>query len=150
MITPLFSTQTDGAEISAAGAILARGVIAKRLANFQGGVRLLRGQLSYSRASGTFLLGGMDNSLPRQVLELNQHGVSLGTLVVESDAPVIASHGVAPQWLAGTPTGTRYIIGTSTPFGGSDARLPDCITPDPFVALGGGRCVNGGWYPPGS
>jgi hypothetical protein len=24
-----------------------------------------------------------------------------------------------------------------------------CLTPDPFVALGGGRCVNGGWLPPG-
>ncbi len=24
-----------------------------------------------------------------------------------------------------------------------------CATPDPFVALGGGTCVNGGWYPPG-
>ena len=24
-----------------------------------------------------------------------------------------------------------------------------CSTPDPFVALGGGTCVNGGWLPPG-
>ncbi len=24
-----------------------------------------------------------------------------------------------------------------------------CATPDPFVALGGGTCVNGGWLPPG-
>jgi hypothetical protein len=24
-----------------------------------------------------------------------------------------------------------------------------CGTPDPFVALGGGTCYNGGWYPPG-
>jgi hypothetical protein len=23
------------------------------------------------------------------------------------------------------------------------------VTPDPFVALGGGTCVNGGWLPPG-
>src|SRR5262245_39394146 len=24
-----------------------------------------------------------------------------------------------------------------------------CATPDPFVTLGGGTCVNGGWLPPG-
>ena len=24
-----------------------------------------------------------------------------------------------------------------------------CTTPDPFLAFGGGRCVNGGWLPPG-
>ena len=22
-----------------------------------------------------------------------------------------------------------------------------CITPDPFVAIGGGLCINGGWIP---
>ncbi len=25
-----------------------------------------------------------------------------------------------------------------------------CTTPDPFVALGGGTCVGGGWFPPGA
>jgi hypothetical protein len=34
---------------------------------------------------------------------------------------------------------------TSAPPGGG----PACATPDPFVALGGGTCVNGGWLPPG-
>jgi hypothetical protein len=24
-----------------------------------------------------------------------------------------------------------------------------CATSDPFVALGGGTCLNGGWFPPG-
>lgn len=38
-----------------------------------------------------------------------------------------------------TPTPTQ--TPTPTPI--------SCLTPDPFVALGGGRCVNGGWYPPG-
>jgi hypothetical protein len=32
---------------------------------------------------------------------------------------------------------------TPTPTGG-------CTTPDPFAAMGGGTCYNGGWYPPGS
>jgi hypothetical protein len=26
---------------------------------------------------------------------------------------------------------------------------PHCVTPDPFVSLGGGTCSNGGWLPPG-
>src|SRR5687768_2381831 len=26
---------------------------------------------------------------------------------------------------------------------------PSCTTPDPFVALGGGVCLNGGWVPKG-
>ncbi len=29
------------------------------------------------------------------------------------------------------------------------AQAATCSTPDPFVALGGGHCVNGGWLPPG-
>ena len=34
----------------------------------------------------------------------------------------------------------------------SDATSPPvdaCVTPDPFVVLGGGTCCNGGWLPPG-
>ena len=106
-------------------------------------------RLSYSAASGTFLLTGA-NGGPR-LLELNQHGVPLGDVLVLSDGHpvIIAGHGMASQWLVATSLGTRYIFGTSTPFGGSDAHLPDCLTPDPCVAFGGGTCVNGGWYPPG-
>jgi hypothetical protein len=37
--------------------------------------------------------------------------------------------------------------GGHTPMPPGDPR--GCATPDPFVALGGGTCVNGGWRPPG-
>lgn len=86
-----------------------------------------------------------------RLIELNQHGVQVGnSLALPSGNPVIiGSHGTVPQWLVAAGIGSRYIVGTSTPFGGSDERLPGCVTPDPFVALGGGTCSNGGWYPPG-
>src|SRR5262249_41214085 len=37
-----------------------------------------------------------------------------------------------------------------SPFG-APPRTPQagCVTLDPFAALGGGTCVNGGWLPPG-
>ena len=106
-------------------------------------------RLSYSTASGTFLVTGQNNGT--RLLELNQHGVSLGNMVVlpPSGPVIIASHGTMPEWLVATLAGTRYIFGTFTPFGGSNARLPDCLTPDPFVVFGGGTCINQGWYPPG-
>ena len=47
------------------------------------------------------------------------------------------------------PSGSVSSGGTSsgTPAGSSAS---DCTTtPDPFVALGGGTCSGGGWYPPG-
>jgi dienelactone hydrolase len=49
-------------------------------------------------------------------------------------------------------TGTRQDI-TSTsatpPSSGSPAPTPTgCTTPDPFVSLGGGTCVDGNWLPP--
>jgi endonuclease/exonuclease/phosphatase family metal-dependent hydrolase len=31
----------------------------------------------------------------------------------------------------------------------ADAQVSTCSMPDPFVSLGGGKCVNGGWLPPG-
>src|SRR5262249_42685737 len=48
-------------------------------------------------------------------------------------------------------TGEVYQI-TLAPRGVPPAPAPafnGCLTPDPFVAIGGGTCVNGGWFPPG-
>jgi endonuclease/exonuclease/phosphatase family metal-dependent hydrolase len=33
--------------------------------------------------------------------------------------------------------------------GGTSHAQAGCTTPDPFVALGGGTCYKGGWFPPG-
>ncbi len=150
------STTTYGAEVSPEGTVVSLGLVTSSFdtTNSDGGLM----RLSYSAASGTFLLAGMGpTDFRSRLLELNQHGVPIGPMLALSDASpiVVASHPVAAEWLAGAgaPPGNQYIIGTSTRFGGSDARLfgppAVCITPDPFVAFGRGTCVDGGWYPPG-
>ena len=141
----------DGAEVSPDGELLARGPVTSSFDIFSNNGAPMR--LSYSAATGTFLLSGKASyTAVTWLLELNQHGVQTGaaSLTLTTGPPVaIAGHATAPEWLLAA-NGTNYIIGTFTQFGGSDARLPDCITPDPFVAFGGGTCVNGGWYPPGN
>jgi hypothetical protein len=108
-------------------------------------------KLFYSQASGTFLLGGhaFSQSLAGVVLELNQHGVAMGSMLPIGDWFFGASgHPTAPEWIVTTRETTR-IVGTTAAFGGSNALLADCLTSDPFASLGGGRCVNRGWLPPG-
>jgi glucose/arabinose dehydrogenase len=54
------------------------------------------------------------------------------------------------------PSGEMYVLnyfaGTVNRIDGTGTPLPSpgtCSTPDPFAALGGGTCANGGWFPPG-
>ena len=137
---------TDGAEVSPGGVVLARGLVTSSLETAIATGAVMR--LSYWSASGTFLLAGLGVDSRPRLLELNQHGVPVGNVLILDDrALAIASRPAVSQWLTVAAAGTRYIIGTSSPFGGSDAQLSDCITPDPFVALGGGTCVNGGLVP---
>jgi hypothetical protein len=142
---------TDGAEVAADGSLVGRGFITSSL-DTQISVAGVMG-LAYSAASGTFLLVG--NAALRLgggslLLELNPHGVPLGsTLRLPRFPSVLASHATAPEWMLAMEAGHNYSIGTLTRFGGSDARLGGCLTPDPFVVLGGGTCANGGWLPPG-
>lgn len=62
---------------------------------------------------------------------------------VAASLPIRSSHSV--EAYASTAGGSRRACWRQetsiTYFGG-------CSTPDPFLALGGGRCINGGWYPP--
>jgi hypothetical protein len=51
-------------------------------------------------------------------------------------------NGGAPGWLGGPPPDGSGSGGGGNPGG--------CTTPDPFVSIGGGTCVNGGWIPGGS
>jgi len=63
-----------------------------------------------------------------------------------------------PSSFATDDAGELYLLSYSTGQiyridpGGSGPPPPPppntCTTPDPFVALGGGTCFNGGWYPP--
>jgi hypothetical protein len=139
-----------GVELDVDGQMVARGRASGSLDFFNDCCNPLK--LFYSRASGTFLLGGHVRPplTGGMVLELNQHGVSMGsTLPIGADWFFGASaHPTAPEWIVATRD-TMRIIGTTAPFGGSSAMLPDCLTPDPFASLGGGLCVNRGWLPPG-
>jgi hypothetical protein len=48
-----------------------------------------------------------------------------------------------------SPSGRVISRGSPTPTPTPTPTPGGCTTPDPFVALGGGTCVNGGWFPPG-
>ena len=61
----------------------------------------------------------------------------------------VASHPTAAEWIVAAGPDINTVLGTRTRFGGSDQTLAGCVTVDPFTALGGGTCYNGGWLPPG-
>ena len=141
------SSPIEGAEVSASGVVLGRGVISSQFetANTEGAVQTL----SYSPASGTFLLLGRDRESYRsRALELNPHGVPLNTMLLPSHPSAVASHPTAPEWMV-AEYHVNTTLGTRTRFGGSGETPTGCVTPDPFTALGGGTCYNGGWLPPG-
>ncbi len=138
-----------GVEVAPDGTIIAKGRVASDFTVDGHDFSPLR--LAYSPASGTFLLAGrtVGAPVPDQLRELNQHGVPLApTLPANNWWFGLTAHTTSPEWVVAIP-GSTSIIGTNSAFGGSNAMLPDCLTPDPFVSLGGGRCVNRGWLPPG-
>ncbi len=139
-----------GVELAPDGSVMAKGLVTSALQT--DGSQLQPLALSYSPASGTFLLAGHTAtpfSITGTLLQLNQHGVALSsTQTVSSFWFGVAAHETSSEWVVSVREGTS-IIGTTAPFGGSNALLPDCLTPDPFTSLGGGRCVNRGWLPPG-
>jgi hypothetical protein len=138
---------TYGAEVDPDGSVVATGLITTALVANTTAYALM--DLSYSPATGTFLLIGRGENFQERLIELNQHGVALGSsLVMPGGFFVITSHPTSPEWLVGLGDRT-LIMGSSAPFGGSNAQLSGCLTADPFASLGGGRCVNRGWLPPG-
>jgi hypothetical protein len=135
-----------GFELGPDGAVLAKGLVTSALQTDS----VL--SLSYSPASGTFLLAGHTAPTGAQtgtVLELNQHGVALASaLTLPSFWFGQTAHSTSPEWIVAVQEDIS-IIGTTSGFGGSPDLLPDCLTADPFVSLGGGVCLNRGWLPPG-
>jgi hypothetical protein len=142
----------DAIELTPDGTVLAQGLISGNVDILFGGFDFISLRLSYSPASGTFLVGagtrdamGATSSV---LLQLNAHGVPMFTRPFECWYFGLSSHATAPEWIAAC-SGLSIMLGTSSPFGGSNEQLSGCITPDPFTSLGGGRCVNRGWLPPG-
>jgi hypothetical protein len=135
--------------------------------------------LAFNPASGTILAVGSDNfSFEVAAMELNGGGVPIssaggitqGTTSPGSFYPRVASRQFVPHWGLSfsrrfNTLGAQFVAsGGSAPVAPpppppsqpSPAPAPapaptgGCTTPDPFVSLGGGVCVNGGWLPPGS
>ena len=89
----------------------------------------------YPRASGSWHAASWHVSFERDHANVYGQAVATSTTGGGSDT----SLGGSPT----SPPGPTPAPPPPPPTGG-------CTTPDPFAALGGGTCVNGGWLPPGS
>lgn len=49
----------------------------------------------------------------------------------------------------GAPLGAPGSMAAYSSAGASSTTASGCVTPDPFISIGGGTCVNGGWIPGG-
>jgi hypothetical protein len=126
------------AEIDGTGAILSTGMI-NGIASSD-----FLSALVYSPISRSFLLVGHSAPLggDQAFVELDGHGVPKALPIVSAaygQFPRATARTTAPEWFINYPS----LNGT-----GRFVRTGSCATPDPFAALGGGTCVNGGWYPP--
>jgi hypothetical protein len=138
---------TFGIEINPLGGLVSRGVISTR---WDISTTLSFG-LAYNPVSGTFLFNSTGPySSVGPMVELNRHGSPLGA-PIEICSGATASRTDAAEWAyAGHPSSCQALatIRTSTQHGGSDLTLGGCMSADPFVTLGGGTCIGGGWLPP--
>jgi hypothetical protein len=87
-------------------------------------------------------------------LPSHRTGTSVWSVVYSRDF-----RGATNQFITTSSTGGGSPIGGSAGGGGGGTTTPPppppppatgCSTPDPFVAIGGGICSNGGWMPKGS
>jgi hypothetical protein len=132
--------------------------------------------LAYNPVSGTFLaVSSSWTSYDIGAVEITAGGApnSLATIVTAGASsargsfyPLVAARTHASDWNVAHSRGfldaRTQIVTTSSTGGGSGVPLPPaspapgptptpttggCTTPDPFAAIGGGECVNGGWVP---
>lgn len=95
------------------------------------------------------------NSTPFDVTMTTQHaetmvGLAPGTLY---QFRVSSWNGVGMLGTSGNymlTTGVGGGGGTSSPAPPAPVVPGGCTTPDPFANMGGGTCMSGGWYPPGT
>ena len=132
--------------------------------------------LAFNSISGTLLAVGSDhNTLEIAAVEVKGGGApnSAAQIITDGAAggsfyPMTTTRTGTNQWSVVYSRdfrgATSQIVATSSAGGGgssppSPAPPPPapppppsggCSTPDPFVSIGGGACVNGGWVPKGS
>ena len=123
--------------------------------------------LAFNEATGTFLAVGADrDSLNVAGVELRGNGASNSRVdvitqgaTVGSYHPRTAARTGSNRWLATYSLDLRsnaaQAVVSSSLGGGSNTPAPPppsgiaCVGGDPFAAMGGGTCCNGGWLPPG-
>jgi hypothetical protein len=127
----LFDNSMNIAEVSGHGGVLHTAMVSGVASNTFGIA------VSYSPASRTFLLAGDPGGAT--ATELDYSGSQIGPAVATgfSFLPRIASRLNAPEWAIANGGSVRIATTASL----------RCGTADPFAALGGGTCFNGGWYP---
>jgi hypothetical protein len=127
--------------------------------------------MSFNPLSGTFLAVSSDiNSFEVAGVELAATGQPYGLVQILTNGarggsfyPMTSNRPSAGEWdivySRDFRGATSQIVGTSTRGGGitpgpAPGPTPPpptgCTTPDPFVSIGGGTCVNGGWVPRGT
>ncbi len=161
-----FQGGTYGAELSAAGDVIAAGLVSTTTGTYDGL------GLAYNPVSGTFLLAGQGPSADVWGAELNARGAR-----TSADQPITAAGGSgafyprpsartdAPHWnltFGHSFTAMRgQVVATSSANGGPAGSLGDVVAPPPPSGGGtstptgcpgtapfpGAVCVNGGWVP---
>lgn len=160
------------AEIDTTGAVVTTGMITRTWPGYNSlGV-------AFNQASRTFLLGGLGSSDEAAGIELNRRGFEISSATaaagVKAFYPRVSASLEYPEWTfvfsdgyaaaknvtvttaatAGGPHGNAHPAPgvTAPPPPGPTPTPPSsggCSTPDPFVTIGGGTCIGGGWIPGG-
>ena len=129
---------------------------------------------AFNRASGTFLVVSSDSvSAEVAAIETTSSGAPSSAAQIVTDGavggsfyPLVAQRPGSNQWdvvySRNFAAATNQIVSTSSTGGGTalsgtgaltgggsggGTTSGGCTTPDPFTAIGGGHCVNGGWLP---
>jgi hypothetical protein len=122
--------------------------------------------MAFNPATSTALVVISDlSSLEVGAIEVKANGSPIGTAQVITDGarkgsnyPMVAVNPSTGQW--NTVYARDFLIAIEQLIASAATVLPappapggvivhrECILPDPFTALGGGTCVNGGWVPP--
>ena len=160
---------TFGAEIDGNGDTVSQGLLST-VTGTRDGLGL-----AYNAISGTFLLVGMGPSYNLWGAELNTRGArtSGDTEITSAGGPLGSYHPRtaasvnAADWnvsfyhdtglmrdqvvrtssRGGGPAGTLGAVSQPPPTNNPPPPTSGCSTPDPFAAIGGGTCINGGWVP---
>ena len=122
--------------------------------------------LAFNEATGTFLAVGADrdslnvgavelrgNGAPNSRVEVITEGATVGSYHPRAAARTGSNRWLATYSLDLRSNAAQAVVSSSLGGGSNSPTVPPsgiaCVGGDPFVAMGGGTCCNGGWLPPG-